>query len=129
MFQTVSGRRVLSEAGVSSSQPAQHLVTYIDAIGNTQSGIALCNPNQTAVTVTLKLRDASGRQIAARSFDLAPFGHAAKFITDPAWFSDAFTGLEGSLEVLATAPICASALRYDNPQLNVFATLPMIVIH
>jgi hypothetical protein len=29
---------------------------------------------------------------------------------------------------MATAPVSAVALRYDNPQLNVFATLPVVIL-
>jgi hypothetical protein len=126
IFQTLSGTRITSEAGVSASPFRPHFTGYVSSIGDTWSGLAICNPNSTAVTVTLKLRDTSGQIAATTSFNLNPLGHVAQFSWQ--WFGSAYNGLEGTLEVVATGPVSAVALRYDNSQHNVFATLPVIVI-
>ncbi len=128
IFQTVAEGRILSEAGVASSPLAPHFSAYMESLGPAQSGLAICNPNSGAATVTLKLRDASGNQVAAKSFELKPQEHVAKFFTEKTWFGADYAEFEGSLEVIATAPVSAVALRYDNQDSNVFATLPVIVI-
>lgn len=126
IFQTVN-RRIMSEAGVASSPPANHLVTYVDSTGYVQSGVALCNPSPSAVTVTLHLRDATGQVVSSRQISLPPLGHVAKFFTDQVWFPEA-RGFEGTLEIISTGAVAGVALRYDNPGGTVFATLPMIVM-
>jgi hypothetical protein len=126
IFQTLSGTRITSEAGVSSSPFGPHFTGYVSSIGDTWSGLAICNPNSTAVTVTLKLRDSSGRIAATTSFDLPAHGHTAQFSWQ--WFGNGFSGLEGTMEVVATGSVSAVALRYDNSQHNVFATLPVVVV-
>jgi hypothetical protein len=126
IFQTLSGTRITSEAGVSASPFGPHFTGYVSSIGDTWSGLAICNPNSTAVAVTLKLRDTSGQIAATTSFNLNPLGHVAQFSWQ--WFGSGYSGLEGTLEVVATGSVSAVALRYDNSQHNVFATLPVIVI-
>ena len=126
IFQRVNGQRILSEAGVSSSPLAPHFTTYVESIGFAQSGLAICNPSSTATNITLILRNASGRSTATVSFSLPPSGHSAKFFSQ--WFPEGTSQFSGTLEVLATAPVSAVALRYDNPEQNVFATTPVIPI-
>jgi hypothetical protein len=127
IFQTLSGARITAEAGVASSPLAEHFTLYVESLGFTESGLALSNPNPGAVTVTLRLRDPSGQEVGSHSFSLPPFGHTAQFFTEN-WFPDGFEDFEGTLEVLATAPVTGVALRYDNFEANVFATLPVVVV-
>ena len=126
LFQTVGPGWIQSEAGVPASPAAGHFTTYVTSMGSTESGLALSNPNQTSVTVTLKLRDTTGLVVASTTISLNPLAHIARFFTQ--WFPAAGVDFEGTLEVLATDPVCGVALRYDNSQQNVFATLPIIVI-
>jgi hypothetical protein len=126
IFQVRLMNRILAEAGVGSSPLAQHFLAYVDSTGSSQSGIALCNPNPYPVTLTLSLHRPSGATAASTSLDLPASGHIARFFGE--WFPRGFGEFEGVLEVLASAPISAVALRYDNPQQNVFATLPVVVI-
>jgi len=127
IFQTLSGGRITSEAGVASSPLAPRFVTYVESLAFAESGLAICNPNSVAVTITLKLRNAAGQVVANASLNLPPLGHTAKFFTDREWFPG-YDGFEGTLEVLASGPVSGVALRYDNEQANVFATLPVIVV-
>ena len=50
----------------------------------------------------------------------------AKFFTE--FFPSGFGDFEGTLEVLAPAPVSGVAIRFDNESADVFATLPVIVI-
>jgi hypothetical protein len=126
IFQTFSGSRILSEAGVASSPAAARLAVYVDSLGSTESGLAICNPNAIATTVSLRLRSVSGTVVAATTFDLPPMAHTARFFTE--WFPRGFDEFEGTLEVLASDPVSAVALRFDNPGGTVFATLPAIAL-
>jgi hypothetical protein len=81
------------------------------------------------VTVTLKLRNASGGVEATTSFTLPAFGHIAQFFSGPGqWFPTGFEDFEGTLEATSTSAVSGVALRFDNERANVFATLPVIVI-
>jgi hypothetical protein len=126
IFQTRAGNRTLSEAGVASSLLARHFSAYVESRNSTESGLAVCNPNETVVTLTLNLRRSTGETVASTNVSLPPRGHMARFFTE--WFPHGFSEVEGTLEVMATAPVSAVALRYDNPQLNVFATLPVVIL-
>jgi hypothetical protein len=101
-------------------------MAYVESLGSAESGIAVCNPNDTGVTLALRLRTSTGLVAAATTIDLPPRGHVARFFDE--WFPHGFGEFEGSLEVEATAPVSAVALRYDNPQMNVFSTLPVVIV-
>jgi hypothetical protein len=125
LFQAVSGSRVVSEAGVSSSPPAVHLMNYVEATGYTRTGVALCNPNQSVTTVTLNVRDSAGMVLDTARFELPPFAHVARFLSD--WIPAA-RGFVGTIEIVATGGVAGISVRYDNADAGVFATQPMTVI-
>jgi len=126
IFQTRYQDRIISEAGVADAPLSTHLISPMESLGSTHSGIAICNPNAVGVTITLNLRSPSGALAATASFDLPPLGHAARFFTR--WFPAGFEEFTGTLEVISPAPVSAVAMRYDNPLMNVFATLPVAII-
>ena len=127
IFQLRAGNRILAEAGVSSSPLAPHFMAYVESLGSAESGVAICKPNNIPVTLTLRLRrDAAGQIAATTTLDLPAGGHLARFFSQ--WFPHGFGEFEGSLDVTSTAPVSAVAVRYDNPQMNVFATLPVVAI-
>ncbi len=130
IFQTVSGGRITAEAGVPSTPLTLHLTTYVESLGLAASGLAICNPNSGEAAVTLILRNSLGRIVATTSFRLPPLGHIASFFSGPGqWFPTGFDQFQGTLEVIANGPVGATALRYDNFNANVFATLPVAIIH
>jgi len=129
IFQTVAGNRIVSEAGVSSSPLADRFTTYVESLGWADSGLAICNPNGSAVGIVLNLRDTAGNVAASTAFTLPAMGHVARFFSGPyQWFPSGFDEFEGTLEVIATGgQVSGVALRYDNERNRVFATLPVIV--
>jgi uncharacterized delta-60 repeat protein len=130
IFQIRTSGRIISEAGVGTSPLTQHFVTYVENVNSAWSGLAICNPNDMPATLTLNLRRSTGGIFATATEVLPAGGHLAKFFTYPTpspWFS--FTGeFEGVLEVIASQPVSAVALRYDNLEHDVFATLPVVII-
>lgn len=130
IFQTTAGGRIASEAGVGASPLSRHFATYVESLGSAQSGLAICNPNDSEVRVTLNLRDAAGNIAAMASITLPPRGHTARFFSGPGqWFPSGYDEFEGTLEVVSEGgAVSGVALRYDNPVADVFATLPVIVI-
>jgi hypothetical protein len=126
VFQVRSGGGIQAEAGVSASPLGRHFMGYIDSVDSAQSGVAICNPNAFQMALTLNLRRSSGEIADTASLVLPPRAHVAGFVRQ--WFAGLSGDFEGTLEVVAPAPVSAVALRYDNPQLNVFATLPVVPI-
>ncbi len=130
IFQIRIGGRIISEAGVGTSPLTQHFITYVESVNSAWSGLAICNPNDMPATLTLNLRRSTGEIFATTTEVLPAGGHLAKFFTTPTsppWFS--FTGeFEGILEVIASQPVSAVALRYDNLEHDVFATLPVVIL-
>ncbi|NWG13122.1 MAG: hypothetical protein HXY20_06265 [Acidobacteria bacterium] len=125
IFQTLNGNVITSEAGVASSPYLSRFTVYVETAGSAWSGLAICNPGSSAVDVTLKLRDSSGAQRDTFILRLPARGHVARFFTQ--WFGD-YPNFEGTLEVVSSTPVSGVALRYDNPGLTVFATLPVVAI-
>jgi hypothetical protein len=121
IFQILNGAAINSEAGVAASPSASRQIVYVETVGSAFSGLAVNNPNASAVDVTLRLRNSSGVQIDTYSLHLPALGHAAGFFTQ--WFGS-YPEFEGTLEVISSAPVSAVALRYDG---RIFATLPVIV--
>ena len=126
ILQVLSAGQIISEASIASSLPAAHLMTYVQGSEAATTGLAISNPNNAPVTVSLKLRTVQGAVVATASLNLPALGHISQFVTR--WFGSRFAEFEGSLEVLATGPISGVALRYDNAMADVFTTLPLIVI-
>ena len=126
IFQTLSTGRILSEAGVSSPSLSRHFVVYVESLGSTESGLAICNPNRRPATIILKLRNSSGEIVASNRLTLAGIGRTAQFFGT--WFDHGFENFQGTLDVTADLYLGAIALRYDNPPADVFAALPLIVI-
>ena len=126
IIQTLSGTRVTAEAGTAASAPGSRLLSHMESRGHSASGIAICNPGANANPLTLRLRNTLGEIVAARSLVLPGLGQTARFFTE--WFTPGFDEFEGTLEIRAAGPVSVVALRFDNLLLDVFATLPVIVI-
>ena len=109
-----------------SSTAASHYLMYVDTRNSADSGVALCNPSSSNVSVTLNLRDTSGSLVAQAGISIPANGHMAQFMSQ--MFPD-FREFEGTLEIFTSGvPIGSTALRFDNPDGSVFTTTPVIVI-
>ncbi|MBI4472717.1 MAG: NHL repeat-containing protein [Acidobacteria bacterium] len=127
IFQTVTDARIASEAGVSASSAATRFAAYVDTLGFADSGVALSNPDNSNVNVTLNLRNPAGQLVASTTRTLPAMGHLARMVTQ--LFPSGFDEFEGTLEVLASGgPVTGVALRYDNPGGTIFSTTPIVVI-
>jgi hypothetical protein len=121
IFQTLSRSTITSEAGVAASPMGTRFIVYVETVASAYSGLAISNPNSAAVDVTLKLRNSAGIQVDTTTLRIPALGHVAGFFTQ--WFGN-YPEFEGTLEVVASSPVNAVALRYDGA---IFATLPVIV--
>jgi hypothetical protein len=126
IFQTRTESRILSEAGVPSSQLMRHFVSYVQSLGSTETGIAICNPNHEDAVLSLNLRRTSGEIATSLNLVLPAGTHVARFFTE--WFPRGFAEFEGTLEVVSAIPVSAVSVRYENPNLTVFAAIPVLPI-
>jgi hypothetical protein len=85
------------------------------------TGVALVNPGDTTLTVTLTLRDSSGAATGTTVLSLGSSQQTARFV------SELFPGIsnfEGMLEITALRSLAALALR-QNLASGTFSTLPV----
>jgi hypothetical protein len=112
----------VSEVGVPASLPLSSMAIFAQNGATTSTGVALANPNSTAATVTLILRDASSNELARISVVVPAMGHLARYA------NELFTGIppgefEGKMDVISTQPLAGVTLRQ---RASVFTSLPII---
>lgn len=114
-------------AGVPMAQPSPRFLVPIesDTSSGIRTGVALANPTEDAIAVTLRLRDANGNAFADsdRTISLGSRGQVAQFPDEI--FENSGVDLsqfQGSLEIESEAPVAGMAVRLSPGQ---FATLPI----
>ena len=106
-----SGGVLVTEAGVSASQPMDFFAFPVDTTGGLNTGFAIFNPNDRSVSLTFNLLDSSGHQIASRSLSLGSAQQLAQFVAGVGQLFPSAPAVRGSLQVLGDGPIAAVALR------------------
>jgi hypothetical protein len=117
-------------AGVAATEPAADFLVPVEsnAAANVFTGVALSNPSDSAVDVTLLLRDSMGTQLpdGVVQMTLSPRAHAARFVEE--LFRDRaidLSAFRGTLEARAALPIGGMALRASPAE---YSTLPVIPV-
>ncbi len=108
-------------AGVLGGEPGKSFVARVQRSESQNSGVALGNASRFPATVTLRLLDADGVEVAKTDVQLQPFGHRALFLDElfPELEIPSFFGvLEGSSDQLTAV---MAILQRGTTQL---ATLP-----
>lgn len=123
IFQLKSGGQVLSEAGVEAAQLTTRFTIFQDSRASADTGLALANPNISAAGVKLRLVNRNGIDIAAAEISLGAGQQIARFISQ---LMPAARDIEGTVVVSSNLALAAIALRFDNPGLTAFTTLPIL---
>lgn len=107
--------------GVGSSVSLSGFITPVERNANVNTGLALMNTTDAAVTVNLSLRRLDGTEAAVGSVTIPARGHSQGFISD--YFGDGATqNFRGSVVArTASGTVGATALRIGNE----FTTLPV----
>jgi sugar lactone lactonase YvrE len=115
---------LVSQAGVGAVEPANAGRIFVDETG-TQTGIALANPSAQEATVSLVLRDATGREVERKDQPLAAREHMARYVSQ--LFPNLAPGFTGSLSFQSDAKVAAITLRESRNSRGepVYATLPV----
>lgn len=126
IFALTQGGILVTEAGVSATSSVTSARLFVDYASGIDSGVAIVNPGDTALTIAVVLRDASGNTISSSTLTVGPKSHAAKFVSQ--------LGLNlpnpflGTLTLSSTSPFAAVNLRiaangHGEP---ILTTLPLI---
>ncbi len=102
----------LAETGIGYAQPISSFVFPVDTTGSFNTALALLNIGSTDATVTLTLRDSSGRQSGTPvSLTMGANNHFARYICGSGQLFPSAANFQGSLSVQSSEPIASIALR------------------
>ena len=115
---------LVSEAGVGAIDPTSAARIFVDT-ARTQTGVALVNTGDQAVSVSFDLLDRNGNPIAGQAREVPPKGHVALFIRQ--LFADLPLGFTGVLEISAPIEIVPITLKLSRNSRGdlILTTLPV----
>jgi len=120
-----SGGRLIEEAGLDPSIPANNFSLFVDTRNGYSSGLAIANPNPAAVTLTLALYDPEGNRLAQETRQLEAMQHFAK-LAGELFPSRDLGSFSGTITVQAAEGVVfGTTLRFD-ADLNLLASIPVI---
>ncbi|MDA2933392.1 IPT/TIG domain-containing protein [Acidobacteria bacterium AH-259-D05] len=129
LFSSTNAEKILVwEAGVRAVEPLSSGRIFVDQQGGTRTALALVNPSQQAVTVTLILRDASGEEVDRKNQSFDPGEHQALFVDELFSGLGDFTGSLTFQSQQEGQKVAALTLRQNINQQGepIFATLPVV---
>lgn len=110
VFQLSSGGVVVTEAGVPAAVPSRNIRIFVDRTGGHDTGVALANPNGSALSLQLRAFETNGTTEAGQGvLNVAAGGHQAKFAGE--LINGLPGGFVGVLELSADKPFTALTLR------------------
>lgn len=104
IFHLAQAGQVVSEAGVSASIPASFINLVSDSLGQARTGIAVANPSDESISVTVRLFDQNGVSKGTQKVDLPPFGHTSLFV------DQLFSSVAGIKEAYGSARLSSGDL-------------------
>lgn len=124
-YSTAPGNEV-SEAGIDPSIPTNAFAISVDTRRGFLSGVALANPNATAVTLELTLYSRTGgAPLSRQTRSLAAMNQIA-MLADQIFPNDVTANFTGMMSVSSTGGrIIGTTLRF-NSDLSVFSSIPVI---
>ncbi len=98
IFSLTQGGTLVTESGVPSAVATNHAIIYIDTSGGHNTGLAIANPNGTALTVTVRALALDGVTPAGGgpgNLNLVGSGHSAQFVGEmiPGGLPEGFIGI------------------------------------
>ncbi len=117
---------LVTEAGVPVSTLIQAARIYAEVNGPVNTGLAIANPNDQAVTISFYFTDADGVDFGAGSFAIPANGQIAAFLNQAPF--NGGSSVNGTLTFNASIPVAAIALRGFTNERSEFliTTLPVV---
>ena len=129
LFSSTNSEGVLMwEAGVAAVEPISSGRIFVDQQDGSRTALALVNPSQGTITVTLILRDAFGTEVDRKDEEFLAGEHRSLFVDQLFPSSQNFTGSLTFQTQQAEEKVAAVTLR-QNTNLQgeaIFATLPVV---
>lgn len=121
----LAGGKTLSEAGLDPSVAVNSFLFTVDTRQGNYSGLAVVNPNGTALDVRYALYDSQGNRKAKTTRRLNGMNHEAKMIGEI--FPDQnLSDFTGSVTAFSSGgPIVATTLRF-NAEVSTLASIPVV---
>jgi hypothetical protein len=137
IFSFTSNGTVVSETGVPGVRPAQAFRTYVENSGSfgspssLESGLAIFNPSDAAITVSLDLFSLNGQPFGTQGhLMLPPSSQIPLFLSEVPGFEKLAPGFEGVIRISTDSPagISAIALRghYNERGEFLLTTMPVV---
>jgi hypothetical protein len=116
------------EAGVAAVEPLSQGRIFVDQGQDTKTAVALANPSNDPVTVTLTLRDSDGVEVDNTTQNFEPRQHQALFVEELFPEISDFTGSLTFQTQTNDESLAAVTLRQNTNLLGegIFATLPVV---
>lgn len=114
-----------TQAGILPSEMSTSALMFVNSNGRLSRnlGVAIANPGSAEASVTLTLRDETGRTLGTRTLPVAAGSHTAQFVTE--MFRDQQSvpsDVTGALQITSTTPVALVGLRFRGVN---FSTLPV----
>jgi hypothetical protein len=119
-----SGDGATTQAGVLPPDLTTNAVLFVEASGRLSKnlGVAIVNPNNASVDVTLTLRKSDGTQSATTTVTVPKFHQVSNFVTELfASPADIPKDFAGTLSITSVTPVSVIGLRFRGSN---FSTLP-----
>jgi hypothetical protein len=117
---------LVSETGVPASLPLSAGRIYAEVAPPVNTGIAIANPNNSAVTINFFFTDGAGNDLGSGSTTIAANGQTASFLSEKPYNRTA--PFQGTFSFTSTLPVAVVALRGFTNERSEFleSTLPVI---
>ena len=124
-FQFRENNILVGQASVPATVPVQTARIFADVNGPVNTGVAIANPNSSAVTITFYFTNAAGQKFGNGSFSIPANGQIARFMTEDPF--NVGTSAQGTMTISASAPVGVIALLgYTNERSEfLITTLPV----
>lgn len=127
-WRTGSGGTI-TEAGVgAAASETQFSVPVIYVRNVTSTGIAMANPGGSAVQLTVKLKDTSGKTVEEATVSLAAGQQKASYVHESTLFASLATqsGFSGTLQITAPKGVAVTAVK-QTMQEGLITTFPIVL--
>ncbi len=120
-----SQNNLLTEAGVQKAAPLRKLQTFAAISANASTGIALVNPGSDGAVLVLRLLNSSGLLVAEQVASLGAGQHFARFLEEIFSHFAGVSSFEGTLVVVSSSPVAATAVRMQLKPSITLSALPV----
>ncbi len=112
MLRAMRKEKIASQAGLAPSLAASQWSLDFPNAGGEGIGLAVSNPGPAETVLVLNLRTPQGTVVSTASLRLAAMGHVSGTLSR--WFGRWREDFQGSLEILASGPVCATAISHNS---------------